>query len=90
MELVKYYIFFGLPPAKTRAFMRSTQEDKFFDPLSEDGHQVSRIIFIDSQATTPFKRAYIPKNLNGFLHLDGKLGPKELAKRILGHFAGEW
>ena len=90
---VKYYVFFGLPPARSRPFMMrqnsSAQEDEFFNPLGDDGHRVSKIIFIDPQVSTPSQRSCIPKNLKSFLHLDGTLGADELAKRILGHFAGE-
>ena len=84
---VKFYVFFGLPPTRSRPFMMrqnsSAQEDEFFNPFADNGHRVSKVIFIDPQ------RSSAPKNVKPFLHLDGKLGADELAKRILGQFAGE-
>ena len=89
---VKFYVFFGLPPVRSRPFMRqnsSAQEDEFFNPFADDGHRVSKVIFIDPQVSTPSQRSSVPKNVKSFLHLDGKLGADELARRILGHFTGE-
>ena len=70
----------------------SAEIEEFFNPYADEGRQVSRVLFIDPQTTTytPSLRPYTPKNLvNGFLHLDGKLHPDELARRVLGHFGGK-
>ena len=92
---VQFYVFVGLPLAGSQfPFVRqnsSTQMEEFFNPYANDGRQVSQVVFVDLQPTTPSSslRLYIPKNLNRFLHLDGKLHPDELATRVLGHFAGK-
>ena len=92
---VKLNVFVGLPLAGSQfPFVRqnsTTQMEEFFNPYADDGQRVSQVLFIDLQATTPspYLKSYSPKNLHGFLHLDGKLHPDELARRILGHFGGK-
>ena len=88
-ESATYYVFIGLPPSSAQN--PSAEMEEFFNPYADEGWQVSRVLFMDPQTTTflPSLRPYFPKNLNGFLHLDGKLHPDELARRVLGHFGGK-
>ena len=88
-EGVEYYVFIGFPPARSDAAMTHPNEEEFFNPSSNEGHQVSRVVFIDLPSTIPSQSSYIPKNLKAFLHLDGRLEPDQLARRILGHFGGK-
>ena len=85
-EEVEYYVFVGLPPARSD---RHGKVLEFFNPLSGEGLQVSRIVFINLPSITSSQSTYIHKNLKAFLHLDGRLEPDQLAKRILGHFGGK-
>ena len=89
---VNYHVFVGLPPLRSRVFQRqnsSAHEEEFFLPWGNIGHRVSEVVFIDSLATTPSQRSYLPKQLKGFLHLEAGTDVDELVKRILGHFGGE-
>ena len=88
---VNYHVFVGLPPLRSRVFQRqnsSAQEEEFFLPHGNNGHRVSEVVFIDTQATTPSQRSYQPKQVKGFLHLDARGDIEELVKKILGHFGG--
>lgn len=90
---VNYHVFVGLPPLRSRVFQRqnsNAQEEDFFVPLANEGHRVSEVVCIDSQATTPSQRSYLPKQLKGFLHLDARTDLNELVRKILGHFGGEY